>query len=304
VQHYKVQSFLIDGRGRHDERFYNRADMQTVHSLLQFDRTQIYLLGNILESIGTGTGIAKTDQGFGEIAYVKVGNMARYRINFNETEVVTPEVVKRYKMPLLRPNDLLISRVGTVGNVCMYFEGDQPATPSDNVLLVRLRDDERLRPFYVCIFLNSPLGQAQIRRLTKQSLQEVVNQTSIESLVIPAPDPELQKQVEDDVLERLKRIDDLKARIELEISTAGETANNCLFPNGLEDVPDLELADIMGGVDTLISTANGNSSRKKRNPKHGDVKGSKSLFDVPAEKVSILTAFKTFRQKKTRGSKD
>lgn len=283
MQDYKVQSFLIDGRDRHDERFYNRIDMQTVHSLLQFDNSQLYLLGNILESIGTGTGITKTDQGFGDIAYIKVGNMARYRIDFKDTEVVTPEVVERYKMPLLKPNDLLISRVGTVGNVCMYFEGDQPATPSDNVLVLRLQNHERLRPFYVCIFLNSLFGQAQTRRLTKQSLQEVINQTSIQSLVIPAPDLELQKQVEDDVLQRLKRIDELKAQIELELNTAGDAARNCLFPQGLEVISGLELADIMTGVDTLIATANKNSSRMKRKNKAVELKAEQSLFAATKE---------------------
>jgi restriction endonuclease S subunit len=165
----------------------------------------------------------------------------------------------------------------------MYFEGDQTATPSDNVLVLRLQNHERLRPFYVCIFLNSPFGQAQTRRLTKQSLQEVINQTSIQSLVIPAPDPELQKQVEDDVLQRLKRIDELKAQIDLELNTAGDAAGNCLFPQGIKDISGLELADIMTGVDTLVTTANKNSSRMKRKNKAAELQAEQSFFTTVAE---------------------
>lgn len=257
---YKVPENLLGSR--HDERFYNRNDLETICEMLTLGQdTMLYPFSYILATIGTGKGISKEEQGFGNIAYLKVGNMSRYLIDYTETETVSEDVVRRNKMKMLESGDILISRVGTVGNVCMYRDNDPPATPSDNVLLLTAKELDWIRPFYICIFLNSPFGQAQIRRLSKQSLQEVINQTSIRSLLIPCPSIETQITIEDTVTEHLSRITELKKQIETEREKAGERVSEVLFNQTTDDYHKWDIKKLMEAINKLAKQANENSEK-------------------------------------------
>ena len=258
---YKVPENLLSNR--HDERYYNRDDLETTCKMLELsDEAKTYLLGNILEHIGTGKGILQEEQGLGEIGYLKVGNISRYFIDYTEVEVVSEEVVERNSMEMLRNGDILISRVGTVGNVCMYRDIDMPATPSDNVLILRLNKQDYLRPFYTCIFFNSPFGQAQIRRLAKQSLQEVINQTSIKSLITPYPDVETQISIEKAVTAHLMRISKLQEEIKTEFEQAEERIGENLFNGFSNNYSQREIQELMDSLDSLTKVAWCNSSRQ------------------------------------------
>ena len=257
---YSVPGKIVETTDRHDERFFNRVDMEVSMELSKLPDTQPYLLGNILESIGTGKGIPKEEQGFGEIAFLKVGNVARYVIDFNGVEVVSDEVREKNRMELLRKGDILVSRVGTVGNVCMYND-EQPATPSDNVLVLRLKELENVRPFYVCIFLNSTHGQCQIRRYSKQSLQEVVNQTSMKSLVIPIPRVDVQEQIENTVLGNLAEIRRLRSLIDEQMAHSASIVGRTLCLSDGSDYKNLDVQELMGALEEIRNIAYKNSSK-------------------------------------------
>jgi restriction endonuclease S subunit len=258
---YGVPYKILTEQDRHDERFFNSLDMKTISSLEGLDSIELYQLGCILESIGTGRGIPKDQQGFGEVSYLKVGNVSKYRIDFEGVELVSEAVVKQNNMQLLQPGDILISRVGTVGNVCIFTDQDPKSTPSDNVLVLRLQNIQNVRPFYVCVFLNSPFGQSQIRRLTKQSLQEVVNQTGIRSIIIPIVNEKSQIEIEDSVNKRLEKIYKLKEQIVSEFDLAGDAVRSSLNLDISSPSETPSLDQLMGTISSLSEQAY-NSSKK------------------------------------------
>lgn len=257
---YNVPSTVLDSADRHDERFYNRSDMEVSAELEKVGAEQLVVLGAFLESIGTGKGIAKEDQGFGDIAFLKVGNVERYYVNYDGSEVVSDEVVSRNKMEMLQQGDILISRVGTVGNVCMY-DGEQRATPSDNILVLRLRKSEKVLPFYVVTFLNSPYGQAQIRRLAKQSLQEVINQTSVKVLIVPIPEPDIQERICARVNAHLTHVRDLQAQIDREIELAGAVLGEAFKLRAGESYKGITVDQLISLSRDLRSTATKNGQK-------------------------------------------
>lgn len=271
MQYYSVPDHLLVNR--HDERYYNRRDLETICRLLELDKTtNLYMLGNILEEIGTGKGIPKEEQGFGNIAYLKIGNINKYFIDFNNAESVSEQVAQQNNMPILEIDDILISRVGTVGNVCIYRDGAPRATPSDNILVLKLKKLDTIRPFYTCIFLNSWFGQAQVRRLTKQSLQEVINQTSIKSIVIPYPDPETQKSIEQTVTRRLHTVADLQKKIAEELESASKDVQQSLYKHETDEYEQWNIEKLMDTVETVTEIAN----RQSREFNKG-LKNKKSL---------------------------
>ncbi len=262
---YKVPSSILGSLDRHDERFYNRVDMQISSELQNVAKDHPVMLGALLESIGTGKGIAKEEQGFGDISFLKVGNVVRYYLNYNNSEVVSDDVATRNKMQMLQQGDILISRVGTVGNVCMY-NSEQKATPSDNILVLRLRRDDRVRPFYVTTFLNSPYGQAQIRRLAKQSLQEVINQTNIKLIVVPLPETNIQDKVCEQVNAHLSHIRELQAQAINEVDLAAKVFGLALSLGDGSAYKDLSVGELILASRDLCAVAIKNGQKYGATP--------------------------------------
>jgi len=263
MQYYNVPDTLVGNR--HDERYYNRRDLETICRLIELDKTtKIYLLGNMLQEIGTGKGIPKEEQGFGDIAYLKIGNIGKYYIHFSDVESISEQIVQQHNMLKLEVNDLLMSRVGTVGNVCIYRDIDQRATPSDNILVLKLKKLDYIRPFYTCIFLNCMFGQAQVRRFSKQSLQEVINQTSIKSIVIPYPSIKTQETIEQTVLKRLNNIAELQKKINEELDLASQDVKKTLYNQDTDEYKNWDIDKLMICVGTITSNANEQSKEFAR----------------------------------------
>lgn len=85
---------------------------------------------------------------------------------------------------LTQADDLLITRVGTVG-VCSVVESYQKGfVLSDNVIAAKLiKNDIPIR--YIAAYLNSPTGRLQIERIVKGAVQPVINYQSIKELKVP-----------------------------------------------------------------------------------------------------------------------
>ncbi|MBM7649043.1 restriction endonuclease S subunit [Bacillus ectoiniformans] len=94
-----------------------------------------------------------------------------------------------------REDDLLITRVGTVG-VCSIVENYQEGLAvSDNVISVKFKKlDIPIR--YIAAYLNSPTGKLQIERIVKGAVQPVINYSSIKELKIPKLDFSSMNQID------------------------------------------------------------------------------------------------------------
>lgn len=119
-----------------------------------------------------------------KIGYLKVGNVKPYKPLYSKMSYIDEENVAEQNLSLLEENDVLISRVGTVGNVCLFYGNPTPCTFSDNVLKFT---PENINPQYLVAFLNSRCGLLQIERVIRGALQDVINTTTFGSIRVPVP---------------------------------------------------------------------------------------------------------------------
>lgn len=261
MESYTVENSDMISRKRADERFYNPRDIKTILQIA-FANVTYYKFSALIskDMIKTGKGIPKSEQGFGDVNYLKVSNINEYFIRYDQPEVVSEEIVKKHKMPLLQTNDLLMSRVGTVGNVAIFQSDDPKSTYSDNVIRIRLLKSRRIDPFYVVIFLNSEYGRAQIRRFAKQSLQEVINQTSIRNLIIPLPELEIQYKISRAVLGHFRNIKKYQKLIDEEKKKIASAIRNALFSEMDEQSEDTKHSQLLTLLDKLNKNAEKNVS--------------------------------------------
>ncbi len=94
----------------------------------------------------------------------------------------------------LEYGDLLIAIVGaTIGSVGVYKQRS-PANINQAIAAVRI-SDERLSSDFVCWFLKSSLGQAELDYLKRPVARANINLDEISQILIPIPPKEMQEQI-------------------------------------------------------------------------------------------------------------
>ncbi len=105
----------------------------------------------------------------------------------------------------LRAGDLLISVVGTLGNVAVVDEDLGEAIFSCKSTVYRPRS---FNPYYLCTYLNSEVGQDYLKRRPRGTIQTGLNLNDLKSIPIYVPDEEEQAAIG----ELVKRSRDLLRR--------------------------------------------------------------------------------------------
>ena len=205
--------------------------------------------------------------------------------------------------------DLLLTMIGTVGEVCIV-EQAEPSFAIKNVGLLKCGSELRAKWLYY--FLRSPQGQALVEQRKKGSTQQYISLTEIRNFPVsyPVDEQELRAAVSllsmlDDRITLLREtnatleaiaqalfkswfvdFDPVRAKMEGRTPEGMDEATAALFPDGLETS---ELGEVPRGwrVGTVASVALLNAkSLSPRNPppeiNYLDLAGVKAnVFDVP-----------------------
>lgn len=153
------------------------------------------------ELIETGKGVDKYSQKQ-EIGYLRVGDIKPYKPRYSKLAFVDSQTVNENNLSILQENDILISRVGTVGVVSLFYENPFPCTFSDNVFRAI---PAGINPHYLVTFLNTKYGLLQIERVIKGTLQGVINTQTLGSIRIFVPsNPNDSQRIGDAVFDAYK----------------------------------------------------------------------------------------------------
>jgi len=120
----------------------------------------------------------------------------------------------------VRHGDLLISRSGTVGEVCVMPADFGPARLSTNVMRVRFLAQSTLPEFFALLLNGSPFVLRQVANLCKGTTRAFLNQEILDSLIFPLPPLTEQRRILDEVYRLL-------SLQEAVLQTASMTARRC-----------------------------------------------------------------------------
>jgi len=93
----------------------------------------------------------------------------------------------------IRPGDVLISRVGTIGNTCIFPEGVGDALLSTTGVCKITVNPERVLPVFLHQALRMPSFQDQIHKSASTSVQKYFNLTALKSWRLAVPPMEVQR---------------------------------------------------------------------------------------------------------------
>ena len=111
------------------------------------------------------------------------------------------------------PDDVLISRSGTVGEVCVVPEGLGESRISTNLMRVSLAPNGMLPLFFTFLFNGSPYVLDQVTDLCKGSTRNFLNRGILFSLIFPFPPLAEQHRIVTELERRLSLCDKLEVTI-------------------------------------------------------------------------------------------
>lgn len=135
-------------------------------------------LGNLIDLIDSGTAVDPGETSEQGTPVYQVNNIAPFELL--KTKVYT----QRTDIKLLDKGDIVTGRVGSIGSFAL-FDSETLSSFSDNVLRIRIKHDFQSRLRFLLAFLNSSLTAKQIAKARKGSLQGVINQATLKTIVIP-----------------------------------------------------------------------------------------------------------------------
>jgi len=134
---------------------------------------------------------------------------------------ITEEKADQLSKYDVQPNDILISRSGTVGEVCIIPKGLGKARFSTNLMRIALEPNGMLPKFFRSLFDGCPLVLDQVSELCSGSTRDFLNQKILKSIVFPLPPIVEQRRIVAEVDRRLSLVGALEASVEAALARAG-----------------------------------------------------------------------------------
>jgi type I restriction enzyme S subunit len=149
-----------------------------------------------------------------------IENIDRMRFVRGSKIHVSPDKAMELAEYDAKPGDMLISRSGTVGEVCVVPQDGGVARISTNLMRVRLSHTVMSPHFFCFLFNGSPAVLAQISSLCKGSTRSFLNNNILASLRFPLPPVAEQQAIVEAVEEQLSVIDELETQVEANLKRA------------------------------------------------------------------------------------
>lgn len=149
---------------------------------------------------------------------------------------VTEEKAKELSAFQLHTGDLIISRSGTVGEICIVPEHMDNSLLSTNLMRISLNPLVIRSDYFVYLFKSKGVVIDQVKELCKGSTRMFLNQTILKQIVFPVPSLEMQREIIERIESRLSVCDNIEQTVDAALQQAEALRQSILkkaFEGGL-----------------------------------------------------------------------
>jgi type I restriction enzyme, S subunit len=186
AKYHWIKEDIVDDRI--DSDFYDLKYQVLIEIEKKFN---CYLMEDIIVDKYTGKTPGKEYDDIKGIPLIVVKNVEENILNLDN---IDRRIKDNNSFKKTEENDLLITRVGSVGVVSIVEENEKGLFLSDNVICLKLK--EGLFNRYIAFYLNSIYGKLMVERWTKGAVQGVINYESINKFKIPIMDNNIMKEID------------------------------------------------------------------------------------------------------------
>lgn len=133
---------------------------------------------------------------------------------------VTPEKAAELKSFALKSGDIIISRSGTVGELCVVPPRMEGALLSTNLMRVSLDCQKVLPEYFIYLFQSKGIVLDQVKELCKGSTRIFLNQTILKQIQFPIPNVHEQLQIINTIESRLTVCDNIEKTVDTALAQA------------------------------------------------------------------------------------
>lgn len=133
---------------------------------------------------------------------------------------VTEEKAQELKAFSLKAGDIIISRSGTVGEICSVPKQMEGALLSTNLMRVSLDLQKVLPEYFIYLFRSKGVVLDQVKELCKGSTRIFLNQSILKQISFPIPSIKKQGQILAEVEERLSVCDGIEKTVDIALQQA------------------------------------------------------------------------------------
>ena len=158
-----------------------------------------------------GTMIKKSDHKATGVPMLGIENIGRGQFVDGNKIHVTAEKAEELKAFSLKAGDIIISRSGTVGEICAVPERAEGSLLSTNLMRVSLDNTMIRSDYFIALFQSKGIVLDQIKELCKGSTRDFLNQTILKQIVFPVPSMEKQEEIVSIIEARMSVCDSIQA---------------------------------------------------------------------------------------------
>jgi type I restriction-modification system DNA methylase subunit len=211
-----------------DEIKKNGYKLSTINYLrintLAIEMENAVKLKNVTKSIFRGVQINSNEIGelqkFPDANYylLNVGDIQDGQIDISSMVKIALKSQRWASLYLLEPGDVVISARGSSIKTAVIDDGMPPMIIAGNLVCIRV-DSKKVNPYYLKIFLDSPLGHTLLEGVQTGSVIKVLNPKNIEEIPVPLIDIDKQNKLAETFISAKQRYIDIVTRAEKEFET-------------------------------------------------------------------------------------
>ena len=167
-----------------------------------------------------GTMIKKSDHKASGVPMLGIENIGKGQFIDGNKIYVTPEKAEELKAFTLKAGDIIISRSGTVGEICAVPERAEGALLSTNLMRVSLDNSIIRSDYFIALFQSKGIVLDQIKELCKGSTRDFLNQTILKQIVFPVPSIEKQSEIVSIIEARMSVCDSIEQTVDAALQQA------------------------------------------------------------------------------------
>lgn len=160
-----------------------------------------------------GGGDVYTDEG---VTFIRSQNVHFDGLRLDDVVKIDIETHQKMNNSSVEFNDVLLNITGASIGRCCVVNIDEEMNVNQHVCIIRV--NERIKPDFLNIVLQSNVGQTQIKLLTTGGNREGLTQEAVKNMSIPLPNIETQIQLLNSITEKMKSFDLIKNKIETAIA--------------------------------------------------------------------------------------
>ena len=144
----------------------------------------------------------------GNYRIINGSNIVSNNIDWNNCGYVTEERYEESPEIMLRENDILITKDGTIGKVALVKKLEKPTTRASGLFLLRNTDPEKWDTLYLFYYLQSRRFKEFIHSRIEGSVIPHLYQKDFEDMKLPKVPLQVQKKI-------ARKLDSIQRKIEL-----------------------------------------------------------------------------------------